>query len=175
MKNFFFIGLVLLLISCKSDGDHEGLRTQIKELEDSISMLTANLRPGQQVNPSLDQDLVALLQDYYRQFPDDPYAPECLDKLHMKYSGMGDYKTCALYADTLIDNYPDYVNRAMILESQATNYDFYIQPRDTTKVRYYYELLLKENPDLPEEKREGIKDRLNHLDLTIEQLILRNN
>jgi hypothetical protein len=39
------------------------------------------------------------------------------------------------------------------------------------KVRYYYELLLKENPKLDKDKKEGIEMRLEHLDLNFDEYI----
>ena len=67
--------------------------------------------------------------------------------------------------------YPNYINRALVLESQGSTYDIFLQPRDTSKVRYYYELLLKENPKMEKDKREGIKDRLIHIDMNFDEFI----
>ena len=89
----------------------------------------------------------------------------------MKYSGLNIPERAAQYADTLLLEYPKYPNRAMVLESQGSNYDVFLQPRDTAKIRYYYNLLLKENPKMDKEKRAGIMDRLNHLDMNFDQFI----
>jgi len=89
----------------------------------------------------------------------------------MKYSGLGIHLRAAQYADTLLIKYPKYVNRAMVLESQGSTYDVFIEPRNKSKVEYYYGLLLKENPNLDKEKREGIEDRLKHIDMTFDQYI----
>ena len=89
----------------------------------------------------------------------------------MKYSGSGDFKKAAMYGDTLLLKYEYYVNRAMILESLANIHDMNLSPRDTSKVRFYSEMLLKENPDLPLEKVEDINYRLDNINLTIRELI----
>jgi len=78
------------------------------------------------------------------------------------------------YGDTLLLNFPNYKNRDFILESMASTYDVLIEPRDTSKVRYYYSLLLKVK-NLPKEKREGIENRLKHLDLDFFAYIELNN
>ena len=44
-------------------------------------------------------------------------------------------------------------------------------PRDTSKVRYYNELLLKENPKMSKESKEGIEMKLKHLDLNFEEYL----
>jgi hypothetical protein len=68
-------------------------------------------------------------------------------------------------------NYPNYKNRALVLESQGSSFDVFPEIRDTAKVRYYYTLLLKENPKMNREKTKGIKERLQHLNLTFDQYI----
>ena len=59
----------------------------------------------------------------------------------------------------------------MILESQASNFDIFYEPRDTSKIRYYYTLLLKENPTMNKDKKQGIEMRLKHLNLTFDEYI----
>lgn len=146
------------------------LKSRIKEMEDSIRDLQANL-PQTKTIPNLTHfELINRLLDYYHAYPEDDYAAECLDKVHMKYAGLNILTRAVQYADTLLQKYPNYINRAMVLESQGSSYEF-IEPRDTAKIRYYYTKLLKENPKMDREKREGLKLRLRHLDLTFEEFI----
>lgn len=179
MKYFFVLLLLISLFYSCSEGTSETpeilLREKIANMEDSIGKLTVNLAPGEMLSDEVSLELIDLLLDYYHKYPKDVYAPECLDKVHMTYSAIGRYKYSANYADTLLANYPDYINREMILESQAGAYDVYLQPRDTAKVRYYYELLLKENKDLPKDKVHDIQWRLNNLDKTMEEIIMSKN
>jgi hypothetical protein len=49
------------------------------------------------------------------------------------------------------------------LESLASTYDVLIEPRDAEKVKYYYELLLKEK--IKASKRKDIENRLKHIDM----------
>ncbi len=149
----------------------EELKGRIKEMEDSLRGLQASLNEIKQIPNLTHLELINRLADYYHNYPEDPYAAVCLDKIHMKYSGLNIHVKAIAYADTLLTKYPDYPNRAMVLESMGSAYDIFVQPRDTTKVRQYYSLLLKENPKMEEDKREGIKDRLNHLDMNFDQFI----
>jgi hypothetical protein len=165
---FFFLSM-LFLVSC---GDERAkLLKEIKDAENTLFEKSQQLKPGEVLPPELDQNLLNALTAFYHKFPEDPKAPECLDKLHMKYSGAGDFEKAAQYGDTLLTNYKDYVNRPMILESLANIYDMNVSPRDTTKVRMYNEMLLNENPDLDPEKVEDIKFRLDNLNLSIIELI----
>jgi tetratricopeptide (TPR) repeat protein len=173
----FAIGLSLMY-ACGGglNEDEEGkvgrveLKSRIKEMEDSISDLQANLSQTKTIPNLTHFELINRLLDYYHAYPEDDYAAECLDKVHMKYAGLNILTRAVQYADTLLEKYPNYINRAMVLESQGSSYE-YIQPRDTSKIRYYYTKLLKENPKMDREKREGIKLRLRHLDLTFEEFI----
>ncbi len=165
----FVIGL-LFVVSC-SQNVEESLRESIQLLENELKNTSVN-----------DVDKVAMLKDslvgellnYYRKYPNDPYAPECLDKVHFIYSSQMNYVEAAMYADTLINKYPDYINRPMVIESQYNNYDMFIKPRNIDKAKYYLELLLKEDKEMDKERRADFEYRLEYIDLTIEQLMERD-
>jgi hypothetical protein len=176
-KVIIAVALFVGIYSCSNSDTNsdkptkEELVSNIKVMEDSLRGLQANLNTIKQIPNLTHFELINRLLDYYNAYPEDTYSAECLDKVHMKYSGLGIHAKAVQYADTLLNQYPDYINRAMVLESQGSTYDIFIQPRDTQKVRYYYELLLKENPKMEKDKREGIKDRLKHLDMNFDEFI----
>lgn len=181
MKAKLIVGLTLLLIFAACGNDKKGddapkpskeeLKGSIKQMEDSLKGLQANLSEIKQI-PNLTRiELINRLLAFYYNYPEDTFAAECLDKVHMTYSGMNVHEKAIAYADTLLTKYPKYVNRAMILESQGSSYDIFIQPRDSAKVRYFYEMLLKENPSMDKDKRAGIKDRLKNNHLNFDQFI----
>jgi hypothetical protein len=146
----------------------EDLKASIKQMEDSLKMLQAK---DMQIENLHRMELANRLKAFYESYPEDDYAPKCLDNIHMVYSGMGVHELSVAYADTLLKKYPKYENRAMILESQGSNYDIFVTPRDSAKVRYYYSLLLKEFPNLDKEKRQGIKERLAQNHLTFDEYL----
>ena len=159
--------ICLLLYSCENkpkvdEKSREALKTKITEMEDSISALQ---KKSSEPIPNLTSiELINRLTAYYKAFPKDEYAADCLFKLHMKHTELNAHEKALEYGDTLLLNFPNYKNKDYILESFGSTYDLIIQPRDTSKVRYYYSLLLKVK-NLPKEKREGIENRLKHLDL----------
>jgi hypothetical protein len=178
MKARFIIAVplfMLLLHSCGNVSPKDGtpkevLKKQIAQLERVITSNSSQQNKiGQQQKES--DSLVQLLLNYYHTFPNDPQAAVCLDKVHLCYSAAGDYLKAANYADTLLKKYPHYINRPLVLESQGSAYDIFIQPRDISKVRYYYGLLLKENPQLEKEKRKEIENRLKTIETPFEELI----
>ncbi|MBL1280446.1 MAG: hypothetical protein COA33_009250 [Fluviicola sp.] len=176
MKLFSVIFTLLILTACgSSDNGLKDLKVKIEQKEEAIKELSKDLRPNQKIPVSEREELVDLLLGFYHSYPKNEFAPVSLDKLHMIYSATREYQKSADYGDTLLNNYPNYINRALILESMAVNYDLFIQPRDTSKVRKYNEILLKENPDFSPEKIEGIQFKLDNLGLTMEELIMERN
>jgi hypothetical protein len=169
----------LFLVSCggeekRNDTERpsrETLISNIKVMEDSLKGLTSQLKDIKQIPNLTRMELINRYLEFYKFYPEDDFAPECLDKVHMVYSGMNVHSRSAQYADTLLIKYPEYINRAMVLESQGSTFDIFLQPRDSAKVRYYYELLLKEYPDLDKEKRQGIKERLKYNHLNFDQYL----
>lgn len=162
----------LYACSSKKAGDEvlsiEQMKEVIKQQEDSLSLFQ---KQNKSVPREKQYTLIQSLLDFYRTYPKDKYAPVCLDKIQMSYSGLGVYEKAIRFSDTLINNYPNYINRPMILESQASNFDIFYEPRDTSKIRYYYTLLLKENPTMNKDKKQGIEMRLKHLNLTFDEYI----
>lgn len=160
-----------LFLGCSSSEAQSELKVSIKEIEREIMVLSQN---GGDVTIA-QKALIDSLSRFVDLYDSDPYAPICLDKIHMIHTAKGNYQHAVVIGDMLLDNYPDYANRAMILESQATAYDVFIQPRDTDKITRYYKQLLEEFPDLPKEKKQNIQDRLDNIHLTVEEMILKNN
>jgi hypothetical protein len=172
IKIILFLFLIsLITFACDTKDEELILRERISNFEDSITALSYNLGAGERLSPELSHDLIELLLRYYHTYPDDVHAPEYLDKVHLTYSAMGNYFLAAKYADTILLNYKDYINRNFILESQVSTYDIFLKPRDTSKVRYYNELLLQENVELSTEKKEDIEFRLKNLHLTLDEIV----
>lgn len=172
MKVLFLISLVASLSFGCSDNGAQALKKEIEKKEQELTQKSNTLKPGETFSEVDRNELVDLLVSFYEKYPDNAYSPACLDKLHMIYSSNGDYLKSITYGEIIIEEYKTYVNRAMILESLASTYDIFIEPRDISKVRYYYELLLNENDDLSADKIEGINFRLKNLDKSIEEIIL---
>lgn len=172
MKVLSAIAFGLVLVSCASKSE-EGLLESISDKENDLREMSSS--------PNLDHDeytkaenaYVLELINLYKEFPKSEKAPECLDKVHMVYSGIGNFELASNWADTLLLNYPKYPNRAIVLESQASTFDAIVEPRDSVKVRKYYSQLLREFPDLDPEKREGIEKRIKFNHLTFDQYIVQ--
>lgn len=173
MRNVIFLYAFVATIIASSCGETEGknpLIIRVQNLEAELTKMSEKQAPLNEVD-STRRELISALHDLYNAKLSDSLSADCLDKIHLSYSAMHNYVQAAHYADTLINSYPDYTNRALVLESQANNYDMFILPRNVEKVKHYLNLLLQENPDLPKEKRADIEYRLKYIDLTIEELM----
>lgn len=178
MKKLLFLIVFAPMVACTDNAEEqvangpteESMMTSITNLEDSLKALVVTNETATLSN-SMRIDYVNRLKAFYNAYPDAEKAPVILDKIHMTYSGMGKHELAAAYGDTLLDRFESYENRPMLLESQAVNYDMFITPRDSSKVRHYYTLLLKEDPSMDEDKKEGIHLRLANNHLTMDEFI----
>jgi hypothetical protein len=182
MKTIFrltFLFVITLTFSCSNNGEtktasRKDLKARITDLEDSISDLQKDPKNLSKITSLTNIDLINRLTDYYRAFPKDEYSSDCLFKIHMKYSELNAHEKSVAYGDTLLKLFPKYKNKEFLLESIASAYDAYIIPRDTAKVRYYFDQLLNDK-NVNQSKKQDIRKRLKHLDLSFEDYILTIN
>ena len=175
-KALFLFAFLLLLASCKNQTaskktvsskkksplSRNELVSSIKQMEDSIMSLTNSPKPSAKILSLSNVELINRLFRFYQAFPKDPYSAECLFKIHEKYSELQAHKKALDYGDTLLVNFPNFPNRDFLLESMCAIYDVEIVPRDTTSLRKYNTLLLKEAKVTPE-KRKEIQMRLKYI------------
>ncbi len=186
MKFLFLIGVALFALGCSSKGEgaKEGQKSggkqtleeavkEIKAFEDSLKSVSASgkLEFDQQVAVTYAEKCLSV----YHRFPKTDEAPRYLDKAHIIFASVGLHQRSVILADSLIATYPTYKNRAMVLESLAGAYDVFVIPRQKTKVKYYYEMLLKENPKMDAEQRKQIENRLKYVDLTFDEYVSKAN
>ena len=179
MKRFpslFFI-CILILAACQDSPEKQSkkteLRNRITSYEDSLATLQKDPKKAAQITSLAQIELINRLKAYSQAFPKDTFSADCLFKTHMIYEQLRAPIEARAYADTLLERFPNYKNRSLLLESLASSYDMNM-PRDTTKVRYYFNLLLQE-PTTTKEQKMDIKKRLAQLALTFEQYIMQKN
>lgn len=151
------------------------LRVGIKDLEDSLMRLSEDRTADRTLTNLVQQAYIEKLKLMYRVYPNDKDAAHSLRKVYMMYSAMGASELSVKYADSLVAKYPKYEEGWLALQSNAMYYDMEAKPRDKEKVRYYLEKLLKDYPNLDPEIIEQVKSRLETIDLTFEELVLKNN
>lgn len=167
--------LALITYSCgdgskKTELTREDYKAKIEQMEDSISEIQKDPIAAAKMPSLTNIELINRLVAYYHAFPKDEYAADCLFKVHMKYGELQAHQNAVAYGDTLLNSFPKYKNRDFLLESLGSTYDVYIEPRDTSKVRYYYGLLLKEKT-VKSDKKAEIKLRLKYLYLDLFEYI----
>ncbi|MES2589665.1 MAG: hypothetical protein V4622_11850 [Bacteroidota bacterium] len=178
MKKSLFlvsIGCVLafFLIQCSSKSDTsspEALKERITELDDSLKFLYKEIMNDQTKEiptKTIDRTIKAYL-DFQSKFPKDKYSATCLDKVQQLYLQKKDYRKSMTYTNLLLEKYPKYEKRASLLLNAGSTSDML---NDKFNVERYYTMLLKENPNLEKETKEMVEFRLEHIDLTFEQLI----
>jgi hypothetical protein len=187
MKLLSVIALGFFLFACSSNtekkeqtGESEptgkDLPSAIRELknfEDSLKKSSASgaLEYSQETAVVYAEKCLAITH----RFPKSKEAPKYMDKAHIIFASANLHQRSVITADSLILMYPMYKNRAMVLESLAGAYDVFVVPRQKDKVKKYYEMLLKENPDMNAEQRKQIEDRLKYVDLTFDEYVSKSN
>jgi len=168
---------LFFLFSCgnptEQKGKKENLRERITSYEDSLANLQKDPQKAAQITSLAQIELINRLRTYTKAFPQDTFSADCLFKIHMIYEHLRAPREARAYGDTLLERFPDYKNRLLVIESLGSSYDINA-PRDTAMVRKYYNLLLQE-PKMPTQKKKDIKARLARLDLTFEDYILNGN
>lgn len=175
-KIVYLLSAALVLVACKSEDNSENadapslkdLLAAVQEMEDSLNEMSD---ADQRVPDIKKIELINRHLEVVHHHPKSDEAANSLDKVHMLYSGLGSYEKSAAYADTLLMRFPDYKDKLMLYESQGANYDIFIQPRDSMKVRYYYELLLEEDESMSAEKRKGLERRLQYNHLSFDEYL----
>lgn len=167
--------LSLFLVSCSDDDarSKKEIKADIEKVEKKVNDLT---KFGK-VTPELEsaaKDLDGYLLEYYHAYPEDKYSANCLSKVHMLASGLGDVKKSVAYADTLLELYPDFVDRAQIIESQIQAYEMMIEPRQVDKIKGYLKLWLKENKKAPKDKIEDMEYHLKYVGMSLEDRMRMN-
>lgn len=173
MKVIFFITtLIFILLACGGGKKEDSVHTKIVQYEDSIAQWGGGQGDIDRRNDFANR-YISVLQQAYNEEPENPKTPGYLDRIHMWYSTIGDANNSMKWAKILLEKYPKYENREMLLESIASMYDSEIIPRDSLKVKEYYTQLLKEFPNLDKEKRNDIENRLKYNNLTFEAYLMK--
>ena len=171
-----FLFFILLFAACQSSSESQSkkddLRERVTSFEDSLMQLQKDPKKAAKITSLAQIELINRLTAYSRAYPKDTFSADCLFKTHMIYEQLRAPREARAYADTLLANFPNYKNRALVYESLASSYDINT-PRDTTKVRYYFNLLMKE-PGIPAQKKKDIQKRLSKLNLTFDEYILKS-
>lgn len=187
MRTIF--GMLLIgsfIVSCgsgeKTDESVKGMTTeipsaevllkQLSELEDSLLRIPTDIKTQESQVPKLTQMAVienALL--VYRTYPEHKSAPKCLEKVSIYYSNLNAHEASANFGDTLLAKYPKYPERKRVIENQIASYDYFIKPWNKKKVMGYYTMLKKEFPKMSADEKEGMENRLKHMNLSGDQFL----
>lgn len=166
-----FAAIVLLISACGGKKNELSYDQRIAQYEDSIEQWGGGLGSQEEINGFAER-YINLLLETYNEESSNPNNATYLDRVHMWYASIGKPNESVKWGETLLKKFPNYSNRAMVIESMAAMYDGDITPRDSNKVRSYYTQLLTEFPKLNPEKRKDIEKRLKYNNLSLEEYIV---
>lgn len=179
MKKILIISILALLwIQCSTDKKSDKsekptakeLRSSIAEMDDSLKGLYDLIRQNKisEIHSLNFMEAINRNLAFYKVYPKDPFSAECLDKTQQLYTQLKSYKNALAYSDTLLEKFPDYPKKSIILLNAGSIADGILN--DTTMVRMYYSRLINEVPNLDKETADMVKFRLRYLHLNFEQL-----
>lgn len=147
------------------------LKSDIKAMDDSLLVQYELVKKNKvkDIHPNYYINATQKYLTFYRKFPKDPYAPECLDKVQQLYTQQKLYDLTLKFSDTLLLKYPDYKGNPSVLLNAGSIADGIIH--DKSKIQKYYGKLLKDYPNIDKETKEMVEFRLKHIDLSFDELI----
>jgi hypothetical protein len=167
-----------MLTSCASSDAAEvrsktAIKKDIKTAEDKVMEASKAGVITEEYTKSSDE-LMSSLLEFYHSYPKDKYSAECVMKVHMRHSALGNTSLSIAYADTLLDQFPKYKNRAQVIESQIQAYEMMVEPRNVAKIKSYLNLWLAENKKAPKQKIEDMEYHLKFVDMSLEDRMRMN-
>jgi len=165
-----------VLLSCAAEPEVRSkreIKKDIKAAEKKVTELSMSGEVTEDFSAASDS-LIEVLLEYYHAYPKDKFSAECVTKVHMLHSAMGNVKESVAYGDTLLEQFPKYKNRSQVIESQIQAYEMLIKPRNVDKIKEYLNLWLAENKDAPKQKIEDMKYHLKFVDMSLEQRMMMN-
>lgn len=167
----------LVLGSCSGETKDARKKSEIKkDIKASEEKIMEASKAGQ-VTEELKQsseELMGYLLEFYHAYPKDKYSAECVTKVHMLHSALGNVEESVAYGDTLLNEFPKYENRAQVIESQIQSYEMLIKPRNVEKIKKYLKLWLAENKKAPKDKIEDMEYHLKFVDMSLEERMRMN-
>ncbi|MCE3295545.1 MAG: hypothetical protein K0R65_1259 [Crocinitomicaceae bacterium] len=174
-KLFLFAFAAAVIAACSGEAEKQApsqkeLKTKITKINDSLQVLYKNTMEQSDFRfpKEILDTAIALHLEYYRYYPKNAYAAECLDKVQQLYIQKKEYVLALKYTDTLLVKYPNYPNRATLLLNAGSTGEI---TQNKEVIRKYYTQLLEEFPNINAETKEMVEFRLAHLNLSFDELV----
>jgi len=166
----------ILLIGCQSKSEENTENEDEFNERIELSQLDSIRNELQKAMPAVPRDLyrkaIAMHLQFVDAHPDDAFAPTALDYAQGYYEQIQDLRSSITYINRILEEYPDYKGKQMLMFNKATHHDFL---RDTTEARKAYEAYLQAFPNLSKEEKEEIRELIELVQYSIEERILMNS
>jgi hypothetical protein len=178
-KTILGLSLLFVFTACnesnsKEDVTPEELKAGIKEMDDSLNIMTQKVMNNDdyQMDKVAYHEAIKRNKKFYAHFSDHQYAEQAAQKIAALYLQLNIESEAVKWRDTVLLNYPENKNKLGLLELQMNYYDY--NEYTPKKIKYYgKKILAMEN--LPPKKREAKSFRLKHIDKTFDELIQMQN
>lgn len=173
-------GSAVFLTSCGENANNEvetdettvlteqEMQASIHEMDDSLAVLMNEVMVNNSpMNNLAYHEAINRNKEYYSTYPNSDFAPKAVEKISGMYDQIKVYELAAQWRDTLILKYPNYEGVTNAIQLQATSYDI---ENKLDKAEEYYKMAIKRD-DLDTAFKAQIESRLEHMDLSLDELI----
>lgn len=170
MRKISFLFIIISLFASCQGGKKEQLKQTIQNLDDSLRTEVKNAMQSDsyKMDTSLYRKSIAANINFYKSYPNDKFSDTALQRIAALYRQLNEADLAVNWRDTLLTKFPNTAHKEGLLELQMNYYDY--NHYNPEKIKYYIGKLLNIK-DLSNEKRKQFEFRLQHIDLTFDQLI----
>ncbi len=174
IMNYIMLSMFLVIISsaCSSQPTQEEPSESEFDERIEIQQLDSIRAELQKAIPNVPVDLyrkaIAMHLQFAEHNKDDAFAPVALDYAQGYAEQIQDLRSSIMYINRILNEYPDYKGKQMLMFNKATHHDFL---RDTLEARLAYEEYLKTFPNISKDEKEEIKEMIKMIPYTLEERI----
>jgi tetratricopeptide (TPR) repeat protein len=173
---FLFTLALTSLVACKSENTTDSSESDAYNEKIELTHLDSIRSELQKAMPDVPKELyrkaIAMHLQYAESHSKDDFAPVALDYAQGYYEQLQDYRSSLMIINKILNEYPNYKGKKMLMFIKATHHDFL---RDTMEARIAYQDYLKAFPNLPKKEKEEIEELIRMVPLSIEERIKMNS
>lgn len=176
-KALFLYAIALFsIVACKSENTSDSSETDTYNEKIELAQLDSIRAELQKAMPAIPKELYRKAIAMHLQFAElhstDDFAPVALDYAQGYYEQIQDYRSSIMIINRILNDYPNYKGKQMLMFNKATHHDFL---RDTMEARIAYQDYLKAFPNLSKTEKEEIEELIQLVPFTIEERIKMNS
>lgn len=134
----------------------------IRKTRDQLMSMPTSSEEDLKAMYELRDVLIDSMDVFVRRYPDHEKNQNIYANLYLMHSAKNDFERGMVIGDNILEKYPDFPDRKMVLQGQIDFYVNYITPLNRKKVASYYKILVEENlesdPEIAAENKKLLEE-----------------